>query len=849
MTGTVVVVNGNVYTIKVQTQTRAIETINVTLENANLVVGDTITVEGEIKKENNAVVFATGASVTVNDKVHIEKVIANGTYMIKYNGFAMHALVNTDKDYGYHQSTDVSKNTYRETNVFTITNVDGGVLIQDFYGRYLYATSEYRQITVSATLPDDNSAYIWKVMDDREGNIYLLHVATNRTLAFDTTNNYNSWGAFKASERTDKMFTNVSITAQTLKWAVVGSVTDFGWDPANGVQLVETGVAGILRTQNAYQFGSRDQIKIVVNGSWGINYGLEGFDGNNVYAEIAGKYYVQFNIHTYEITLIPADASSMIEKTWTVVGGMNSWKVDGGAELVVTDDIHILKTKEAFELAADAEFKVVLNGSCDISYGGKYWDPVDGGNYIVETAGRYYILFNTRTHKITLEVAPEVGKVDAYEKVTADQTDWSGTYLLGYVDGEGNIKIFNYEGEGGEGNYINVKGVGAYIEAKADVKAIVVVIEKTDGGYFIKFPQKKTEMYMGGKANQNGITFSDTGILNTITYEDGVLRIVSNGVTLRFNANSSGGNRFRYYKTTVKDDRTGYSLITLFKTTQVPEGTFETSGETTEQKYGDEYGYVVIKENNVLDYFNGNTLYQNVTYTAVEGQTYFQFADPSDPSYSITFCVDGDVLKIDIWGGTDWAEWNKAVSIPEADQGTYKNNAGDGILVIKGTTVDFTTPEGPNGTELKISRLANGHYSFYANDGYTYEFYIENGVLKIDMTGEGEFETWNKAAADEKTPVFTEKQAGYYSFIAYEADGETLKQVYSIRINQDGSFEFNTTISADNWAKCEVKGDGYYVFNHNGVDYAIALSADGQTITLSTAGQEPVILALDNVRA
>ncbi len=158
-------------------------------------------------------------------------------------------------------------------------------------------------------------------------------------------------------------------------------------------------------------------------------------------------------------------------------------------------------------------------------------------------------------------VQGEVGNGD-YVKVTSALTDWSGEYLIVY--GTGN-KAFN----GGlteldaVGNTISVTINNNSITANSTTNAAKFTIATVNNGYSIQAASGK---YIGNTSNSNGLTASNTPMVNTLTYNGGNIDIVSSGgAYLRYNANT-GQERFRYFKSSTY---TGQKAIQLYKKTAV----------------------------------------------------------------------------------------------------------------------------------------------------------------------------------------------------------------------------------------------------------------------------------------
>ncbi len=121
--------------------------------------------------------------------------IEDGTYVILSGNLTMSSL-GEDKGYGYPTATEVTVadgtvSGHKIADVLTIKNVDGGITIQDAYGRYFYLKGTYNSFNVSAEAPE--AGHIWEVL--KNGDNYLIVNAMNKkTLAYDS--GYTSWGAY-----------------------------------------------------------------------------------------------------------------------------------------------------------------------------------------------------------------------------------------------------------------------------------------------------------------------------------------------------------------------------------------------------------------------------------------------------------------------------------------------------------------------------------------------------------------------------------------------------------------------------------------------------------------------------
>ena len=147
-----------------------------------------------------------------------------------------------------------------------------------------------------------------------------------------------------------------------------------------------------------------------------------------------------------------------------------------------------------------------------------------------------------------------------FVKVTSALTDWSGEYLIVY---ETDNKAFN----GGLSNLdvvsntIPVTISSNTIASNSTTNAAKFTIAAFNGGYSIQAASGK---YIGQGSNNNGLTSSDSPLVNTISFNGGNVDIVgSGGAYLRYNANA-GQERFRYFKSSTY---TGQKAIQLYKRT------------------------------------------------------------------------------------------------------------------------------------------------------------------------------------------------------------------------------------------------------------------------------------------
>lgn len=136
----------------------------------------------------------------------------------------------------------------------------------------------------------------------------------------------------------------------------------------------------------------------------------------------------------------------------------------------------------------------------------------------------------------------EKGDADTFEKITENQTDWSGDYLIVYeADTE---TAYVWDGTDSVSDYVEGSIVDGKIVQPEGTSS--VTISSITDGYSIKVNGGTNDTkYIYGKSGDNTLNFGAES-LNTISFDSGA-DIVSLTSHLRFNT-TSGQTRFRYYK-------------------------------------------------------------------------------------------------------------------------------------------------------------------------------------------------------------------------------------------------------------------------------------------------------------
>lgn len=195
----------------------SIEAVSGDASYITVVPGDTMTTiqitpnYGEEEIQYNLVATLTDAAGNTESvsfahsvPVSVKSDIVDGTYVISTNGLSFSALDET-YSYGYPYANEVDETTYSNVDVVYITNVTGGVTVQDCYGRYVYLKGTYNSFNVDAEMPAEG--HIWEIRTEGD-NYILVNIMNQKTLAYSTS--YTSWGAYE--ELTDDHSSLLSIT-------------------------------------------------------------------------------------------------------------------------------------------------------------------------------------------------------------------------------------------------------------------------------------------------------------------------------------------------------------------------------------------------------------------------------------------------------------------------------------------------------------------------------------------------------------------------------------------------------------------------------------------------------------
>ena len=166
--------------------------------------------------------------------------------------------------------------------------------------------------------------------------------------------------------------------------------SNLGWGPSNKDAIADPDVQAdptlnALWAQNEYSVAQPN-----IHGSWWdiakvITTDIKASDGSDEALKAA--------LEKYQASLEAVfEMSDEVRNAFTVIGavGGSNWDVD----FEMTNDGDIWTSKDAFEMEAGTELKCRQGKSWDVAY------PSE--NYVVETAGTYYVQLNAATGEITL---------------------------------------------------------------------------------------------------------------------------------------------------------------------------------------------------------------------------------------------------------------------------------------------------------------------------------------------------------------------------------------------------------------------------------------------------------------
>lgn len=148
--------------------------------------------EGDAPAPETMVDFVKATEI-VSGKRYVLAVLTDELSVVAQN------LTESDR-YGYLYTSPVTvdggKMTVGESHAFTFTATDGGYLIQDALGRYMYMAGTFNSFNVSAELPE--SGYVWTVELGADGAATITNVEMSKWIQYSST--YSSFGSYAEAQ-------------------------------------------------------------------------------------------------------------------------------------------------------------------------------------------------------------------------------------------------------------------------------------------------------------------------------------------------------------------------------------------------------------------------------------------------------------------------------------------------------------------------------------------------------------------------------------------------------------------------------------------------------------------------
>lgn len=388
-------------------------------------------------------------------------VVADGDYTISAGDIHLAALEES-KTYGYLPKADVG-------TAFTIKNVDGGVTIQDSFGRYLYMSGTYNTFQLGKTAPEDGS-HVWKVTDNGDGTYTFVNSVTEKIIGYSSS--YSSAGAYAEA--------GTNVVALTLAAYVAPSEPEIPTEEGKVTVYFTLKDSITLNSFNRYYFtgtltgwksGKEAPVFTNLEGTdiWYMivdvtidktvdqwnNYKLiigtenDGLKWQRSWTTTSAPNYGENNcefeynegdqlVNLGEHTFVGQPAAETFTG-WSVIGHFENladvyheWR--GDFDLVPTDEVNILESDWITINAKNDNFKVRKDFGWNPSYGS---DTGKDGNFWFEKDGTYKIRFNTETHEITVVEKPTTTDPDPDTPVTDSVVfdDFGGTFDNKHSDG------------------------------------------------------------------------------------------------------------------------------------------------------------------------------------------------------------------------------------------------------------------------------------------------------------------------------------------------------------------------------------------------------------------------------
>lgn len=451
--------------------------------------------------------------------------ITEGDYLIVSDGYAVQAGVSSNRFTQSSVGTADSIDTPAAALIWTVT-ADG-----NYYTLYNESTGQY-----AAGTGTKNQGKLATTVDD------YARWTVSGTATYEIVNKGNSAKSVNANIRRNGTYgfaTYATSTgkALTLYKRTAAALTTYYFTGATAAEYTVTAQA------NNAEWGTVQVTGTTISATPAEGYKIVGYTVINGSAEVvqegsaffvtpASDVTVQINFEalpTYTVTFVEGDEEVGSESTYsggfitlpTHTGELDEYTTfNGWAEKPnETDDSKIYKNGYQYPVKAN----VTLYAQYTVE--------------VIETADHNFV------------------------KVTENQTDWTGTYLIVYEAGKKALNGAITEKVDIAENNVDVQIVDNKIAALDSNLAVTVVIEKIDGGYSMR---TKSGLFFGSESNANSLLSNATKTyVNTITIDASGNAVITGegGAILRYNA-TSGQERFRFYKT---DSYSSQKPIALYK--------------------------------------------------------------------------------------------------------------------------------------------------------------------------------------------------------------------------------------------------------------------------------------------
>lgn len=407
-----------------------------------------------------------------DEPIEVLAEIADGDYVIVTDGKGVSNLPE-DKGYGYPDAVEITvadgvASGYSATDIFTITNVEGGFTIQDSYGRYYYLKENYNSFNVGAEAPEDG--HIWKAVVT-DGGVIITNVLKGKTLAY--SDEYSSFGIYADQS---SVFNVYPAEIEEVEYESIVAI-DRIWVNHNNL-ATEAGVTNYLGEQSI-TINAGDKIYILGRASMTGGLLKVVYTVNGEVVECADNYRARPDLAAAGVAVEGDDLSHA-----GIGHDDNAFELIGIDALAAgTYAIEIIAISNLGDEVVMTSFSLTVEG--DEPEGDDDEDEDDNVAALVSSlkdGGTYVIYYNDKS--LVIGTALEGNKLGGVEATPVDDkivlADGMAVFTVDYADGEYFYLIV-------DGKYLTSgeTGNGVSLENEASDLALWT-LEETDGGWFIK---------------------------------------------------------------------------------------------------------------------------------------------------------------------------------------------------------------------------------------------------------------------------------------------------------------------------------------------------------------------------